>query len=86
MRSTIDILEERAVAVAAIVAGLRAKVASLEAALAASPASGCVESTQPVPPSRDPALDRELEQLRAERVVIRDTVRRLLGEIDRVSW
>ncbi len=86
MSAVIDILEERAVAVANLVSDLREKVAQLETMLAALPAPGCTESAQPAPPSRDPALVMELERLRTERIVIRDTIRRLIEEIDRVAW
>jgi hypothetical protein len=87
MSSAVDILEERVVAAADLIASLRNKVHSLERQLAVAQSSALPSSpTQPSPPAPDPALAGELERLRAERVVVRESIRGLLREIDRVPW
>lgn len=85
MPSAVDILGERVVAAADLIADLRARVRSLEQELTTMSAK---PSPFPVPPSSlpDPSLVEELERLRAERVVVRESIRGLLREIDRVSW
>jgi FtsZ-binding cell division protein ZapB len=85
MSGIVDILEERVAAAAALIASLRTQVRTLEqelalaAAAAAAPAPGADRAA-------DPELAEELERLRAERVVVRESIRGLLREIDRVSW
>jgi FtsZ-binding cell division protein ZapB len=86
MSSTVDILEERVVAAADLIARLRIKVTSLERELTTTRADARSPAPQTPPASPDPALVEELERLRAERVVVRDSIRGLLREIDRVSW
>jgi len=86
MPDAVDILEERVLAAADLIAGLRARVASLERALTTNPApAAAAPSPEPASPP-DPALLDELERLRAERVAVRESIRGLLREIDRVSW
>ncbi len=86
MSSAVDILGERVAAAADLIVGLRAKVRSLERDLETirleQPAPS--RPTSPHPP--DPALVEELERLRAERALVRESIRGLLREIDRVSW
>lgn len=84
MQSAVDILEERVVAAADLIVSLRAKVVSLERELTTTRARELSAPRQPAPP--DTALVEELERLRAERAVARESVRELLREIDRVSW
>ena len=86
MSSTVDILEERVVAAADLIASLRIRVLSLERELTATRAENLQNPSAPLQPSPDPALAEELERLRAERVVVRESIRGLLREIDRVSW
>jgi FtsZ-binding cell division protein ZapB len=86
MASAVDILEERVGAATELIANLRIKVQSLERELTASLARALPQPSQPLPPSPDPALVEELERLRAERAVVRESIRGLLREIDRVSW
>jgi FtsZ-binding cell division protein ZapB len=80
MRSTVDILEERAAAAAELIASLRLKIQSLERELRLAHEKPL--SRQPAP---DPSLAEELERLRQERIVVRQSIRGLLREIDRVS-
>lgn len=86
MSSAVDILEERVVAAADLIASLRLKVRFLERELAATQAKAPSPASQPLPASPDPSLVEELERLRAERAVARESIRGLLREIDRVSW
>jgi hypothetical protein len=86
MPSAIDILEKNVVAAAALIASLRDTVDRLTRELEKSCSEAAVQAAQASPPAPDPAVADELERLRAERVVIRDSVRRLIKEIDRVSW
>lgn len=86
MSSVIDILEAKALALVVVVADLRDNIARIEKELDANRNDVRPEASQTALWSTEPALSQELERLRAERVVIRDTVRRLLKEIDRVSW
>jgi len=87
MSSAVDILEERVVAAADLIASLRTKIQSLERELAATHANALPPPpSHPPPSSPDPALAEELERLRAERAVVRESIRGLLREIDRVSW
>jgi hypothetical protein len=85
MPSAIDILEKNVVAAAALIASLRDTVERLTRELERS-CSETADRAAQAPPIPDPLLVDELERLRAERVVIRDGIRRLLGEIDKVSW
>jgi len=92
MPSAVDILEERVAAAAGLIVSLRAKVKSLERELTttrarelpAPPEAAPPRTAPPVP--HDTALVEEIERLRAERAVARESVRELLREIDRVSW
>ena len=86
MSSAVDILEKRVVAAADLIASLRIKVQLLEREVAATQAKTPPSASEPLPPPPDPALAEELERLRAERAVIRESIRGLLREIDRVSW
>lgn len=86
MSSAVDILGERVVAAAELIVSLRSKVRSLERELMTTHAKALYPSSQPPTPSPDPSLGEELERLRAERVVVRENIRGLLREIDRVSW
>jgi hypothetical protein len=83
MREVVDILETRVAAAAGLIAALREKTAGLERDLAAATAHECAAEA---PPPCDPAVLRELERLRAERAEIRERIRGLIREIDRVSW
>jgi len=87
MPSAFDLLEERVAAAVDLIGRLRLQIRSLETALAT--AHAIPPPDQPVPPaslSSDPALGAEVERLRAERTVIRESIRGLLREIDRVAW
>lgn len=88
MPSAVDTLAERVVEAVDLIASLRTKVASLERELATARAGAVPPPlpppTRPAPP--DTALVAELERLRDERVVVRESIRGLLREIDRVSW
>lgn len=79
MADVLDTLERRVSAAAELIAGLRDRVEHLEAGLAAPrpPAA---------PPNADAAAAAELERLRAERIVVRERIRVLLAEIDKVTW
>jgi FtsZ-binding cell division protein ZapB len=86
MSSAVDLLEARVVAAVDLIDRLRTTIRSLEREL-----STMRESTTPCPdPSPaspgDPALVAEIERLRAERVAVREGIRGLLREIDRVAW
>ena len=85
MSSAVDILEQRVGAAAELIASLRARVKSLEREVETARAA---RSPQPAPRPEPPAssLIEELERLRAERAVVREGIRELLREIDRVSW
>jgi hypothetical protein len=85
MSSTIDILEQRVAAAVALIASLREEAAQLERQLATTPVAAAA-AAKPAAPAGDSRLGAELERLRAERVLVRDRVRGLLREIDRVSW
>lgn len=86
MPTVVDILEQRVVAAAELIGELRAKAVRLEWDLARSLERAPEQpgQTPPAPPSA--ALVEELERLRAERAVIRESVRALIAEIDRVPW
>lgn len=86
MASAVDILEERVLAAADLILALRTRVASLERELTTTHAGILPSPAQPSPSSPDPSLLEELERLRAERLVVRESIRGLLREIDRVSW
>lgn len=82
MPGVVDTLEKRVAAAVDLIGSLRETVAALERELAAArPAADL-----PAAPSGDPALIREVERLRSERVVVRERIRVLLREIDRVPW
>jgi len=86
MSNAVDILAERVVEAAGLIVSLRVKVRSLERELIATRAKALSPPAQKPPSPADPALAEELERLRAERVVVRESIRGLLREIDRVSW
>lgn len=86
MSTVVDILERRVVDAAELIANLRARAAGLELDLAASLERAPAAAVQTPPPPQDPALVEEIERLRAERAVIRASIRALIAEIDRVSW
>ena len=86
MPSTIDILEKNVVAAADLIANLRESVERLTRELEKVRSEAAVRAAQAPSAIPDPALAGEIERLRAERVVIRDDIRRLIKEIDRVSW
>jgi len=86
MSSAVDILGERVAAAADLIVSLRAKVQFLERELATTNANVLSQPSQPPPSPPDATLVVELERLRAERVVVRESIRGLLREIDRVSW
>jgi hypothetical protein len=87
MSSAVDILAERVVEAADLIVSLRARIQSLERELMTTHARVPSPPAQPLPlPPSDPSLVGELERLRAERVVVRESIRGLLREIDRVSW
>ena len=86
MSSAVDILAERVVEAAGLIVSLRVKVRSLERELIATRAKALSPPAQEPPSPSNPSLAEELERLRAERVVVRESIRGLLREIDRVSW
>jgi hypothetical protein len=86
MPSAIDILERNVVAAADLIASLRESVERLTQELEKVRTEAAVQPAQAPSPLPDPALVEELERLRAERVLIRDGIRRLIREVDRVSW
>jgi len=86
MSSVVDILAERVVAAAELIVSLRSRVRSLEREIMTTHAKALSPASQPPTPYADPSLVEELERLRAERVVVRESIRGLLREIDRVSW
>jgi hypothetical protein len=86
MLGAIGTLEKRVVAAADLIASLRGTVERLTRELERSGSDPQTRAVQAPPPLPDPSLVEELERLRAERVMIRDSIRRLLREIDQVSW
>lgn len=82
MASSVDILERQVAAAVDLIATLRAKVASLEREIQTMD-HGSAAAEFPAP---DPSLVAEVERLRSERIVVRESIRGLLREIDRVSW
>jgi hypothetical protein len=87
MSSAVDILAERVGEAADLIVSLRTRVQSLERELMTTQAKVLPPPDQPRPlPPSDPSLVEELERLRAERNVVRESIRGLLREIDRVSW
>ena len=86
MSSAVDILAERVVEAADLIVSLRTRVQSLEQQLLTARAKESSFPSQPQPSPPDHSLVEELERLRAERVVVRESIRGLLREIDRVSW
>lgn len=87
MSSAVDTLAERVGEAAELIVSLRARVQALERELVTTHAKVLAPSAPPphLQPS-DPSLVEELERLRSERVVVRESIRELLREIDRVSW
>lgn len=87
MSSAVDILAKRVGEAAELIVSLRTKVQALERELMTTHAKVLAPSAPPphLPPL-DPSLVEELERLRSERVVVRESIRGLLQEIDRVSW
>jgi plasmid stabilization system protein ParE len=86
VNSSLDTLEKNVAAAAALIASLRETVERLSQELERNESergSLVLQATQPMP---DPSLVDELERLRAERVAIRENIRRLIKEFDRVSW
>ena len=86
MPSAVDILGERVAAAADLIVSLRTRVQSLERELGRIHDKDLSPPPQPPQPSADPSLVEELERLRAERVAVRESIRGLLREIDRVAW
>lgn len=86
MSSAVDILAERVEEAADLIASLRTRVQSLERELLTTRAKDVSPPAQDHPSPSDSSLVEELERLRAERVVVRESIRGLLREIDRVSW
>lgn len=89
MPSVVEILAERVGEAADLIVSLRSRVQSLERDLLASRSR---DLFVPVPPPKDhsPSSDTllvdELQRLRTERAVVRESIRGLIREIDRVSW
>jgi hypothetical protein len=86
MSKAVEILGERVVAAADLIVSLRTRVQSLERELVTNHAQALSPVPQPPPSAPDPSLVAELERLRAERALVRESIRGLLREIDRVSW
>lgn len=86
MRSTVDILTERIGEAADLIVSLRTRVQALEHELLEVRAREILPPSQPFPSPPEPSLVEEFERLNAERAVIRERIRGLLREIDRVSW
>lgn len=91
MQGIVDILERRVAAAVALIGTLREKTAALERELADAPvgasAAKHAAASGGAPPDRPcDQTAAELERLRAERAVVRERVRALIREIDRVSW
>lgn len=86
MPSAVDILTERVEEAADLIVSLRTRVQSLERELLTTRARDISPPAQQHPSPPDPSLVEELERLRAERVVVRESIRGLLREIDRISW
>lgn len=84
MSSVIDTLEKSVCAATALISQLRNRVARLEQDLATSNTHLRSTAAQPPPAPAGSADAGELERLRAERSVIRERIRELLREIDRV--
>ena len=86
MSSAVDILAKRVAEAADLIISLRTRVQSLERELMTTKAKALSPPVQnPLSPS-DPSLVEELRRLHTERVVVRESIRGLLREIDRVSW
>ena len=85
MSSAVDTLAERVVEAADLIISLRSRVRSLERELTAA-RDRVPPPSQPLPSTPDHSLVEELERLRAERAVVRESIRGLLREIDRVAW
>lgn len=83
MREIVDILERRVAAALDLIGSLRDKAVALERELANAHARAAAAAP---PAAADPALVEELQRLRAERAMVRERVRALIREIDRVSW
>ena len=86
MSSAVDILAERVVEAADLIVSLRSRVQSLERELMTTSAKAHSPPAQHPPFLSDPSLVEELARLRTERAVVRESIRGLLREIDRVSW
>ena len=86
MSKVVEILGERVAAAADLIVDLRSMVQTLERELTTTRTKGEAPRAQQPPSTPDASLVEELERLRAERVVVRESIRGLLREIDRVSW
>jgi len=87
MSSAVDILAERVGEAADLIISLRTRVQSLERELVTTQAKVLPAPTRhPALSPSDASLAEELERLRTERIVVRESIRGLLREIDRVSW
>ena len=86
MPSAVDILAERVVEAADLIVSLRTRVQALERELMKTRVKDIAPPSHVHPSPTDPSLVEELERLRAERAVVRESIRGLLREIDRVSW
>lgn len=86
MPSAVEILAERVGEAVDLIDSLRTRVKALERELLATRSREIPPPSERPPSPPDPSLVEELERLRAERVVVRESIRGLLREIDRVSW
>jgi hypothetical protein len=89
MPETIDVLEQRVASAVALIASLRRTAARLEAELATTTKACAAAREAPKelgPPAADPAVLAELERLRAERLAVRERIRGLIADIDRIPW
>lgn len=86
MQVLVETLEQRVADAVRLIASLREQTATLARELAVARAALRTEDVPPAQPFLDPALVEELDRLRAERVLVRERVRGLLREIDRVTW
>lgn len=85
MISPIDILEERVSSAANLIASLRANVALLEKDLASCRSLMAADAPRSSAPDANSDLVSVIEELRAERVLVRERIRALIREIDRVA-
>lgn len=86
MQGVVETLEQRVADAVRLIASLREQTATLARELAEARDVLHRQDVAPAQPCLDPALAEELERLRAERVLVRERVRGLLREIDRVTW